>query len=118
MTKINNLLLTEDPLLREPSLARSDIEAMRRQVLTTRTQPSPRSWTWTVTLATALATVVVVGIGVTRRGGGGITAAAVRVDDVARTDSSGGRRQLQFATPGGTRVIWVFNDSFDKGVQQ
>ena len=28
-------------------------------------------------------------------------------DDRAET------RQLQFATPGGTRIIWVFNSEFD-----
>jgi hypothetical protein len=27
-------------------------------------------------------------------------------------DATGARRQLQFATPGGTRVIWVFDPEF------
>jgi hypothetical protein len=34
---------------------------------------------------------------------------------IARADAAApaARRQLQFATPGGTRVIWVFNPEFE-----
>jgi hypothetical protein len=28
-------------------------------------------------------------------------------------DAGGGRQQLQFATPGGTRIIWVFDAEFE-----
>ena len=28
-------------------------------------------------------------------------------------DPAGERRQLQFDTPGGTRIIWIFNSEFD-----
>jgi hypothetical protein len=33
-------------------------------------------------------------------------------DAIARTGAPGELRQLQFAMPGGTRVIWVFNSEF------
>ena len=56
--------------------------------------------------------------------GGALTAAAVGGILVARThppapvvapeapSASGDMRQLQFATPGGTRIIWTFNPDF------
>lgn len=55
--------------------------------------------------------------------GGALTAAAVAGILVARTHppapvaapgptASGDMRQLQFATPGGTRIIWQFNPDF------
>jgi hypothetical protein len=31
----------------------------------------------------------------------------------ALLEDNGERRQLQFATPGGTRIIWVFNSEFE-----
>ena len=55
--------------------------------------------------------------------GGALTAAAIAGILVARThphapvsapavSAPGDMRQLQFATPGGTRVIWEFNPAF------
>ena len=54
--------------------------------------------------------------------GGALTAAAVAGILVARThpqtaaapaaSTPGDMRQLQFATPGGTRIIWQFNPDF------
>ncbi len=54
--------------------------------------------------------------------GGALTAAAVAGVLVARThppvphtpaaSAPGDMRQLQFATPGGTRIIWQFNPDF------
>jgi hypothetical protein len=55
--------------------------------------------------------------------GGALTAAAIAGILVARTHpqasvapaaerASGEMRQLQFATPGGTRIIWKFNADF------
>jgi hypothetical protein len=39
---------------------------------------------------------------------------AVAVDEPADgRPTEGGRRQLQFATPGGTRIIWVFDADFE-----
>jgi hypothetical protein len=39
---------------------------------------------------------------------------AVDVENGAETPPTGsGRQQLQFATPGGTRIIWVFDAEFE-----
>ena len=38
---------------------------------------------------------------------------AVAVEDMPETAPVGGRQQLQFATPGGTRIIWVFDAEFE-----
>jgi hypothetical protein len=43
--------------------------------------------------------------------GAGERAAIDETADGQPTDS--GRRQLQFATPGGTRIIWVFDSDFE-----
>ena len=37
----------------------------------------------------------------------------VAVAGESAPDAGGGRQQLQFATPGGTRIIWVFDAEFE-----
>jgi hypothetical protein len=34
-------------------------------------------------------------------------------EPVAPEQTESGKRQLQFATPGGTRIIWVFDSDFE-----
>ena len=114
MTDLKRLLADSDPIGAEPALHQADVEAMRRRVLSTRTPQLAHGWTWTLTLATALTVLVIAGVGLTRRGavipGKASTPSAVVAQQRDETD---GRRQLQFATPGGTRVIWVFNADFE-----
>jgi hypothetical protein len=43
--------------------------------------------------------------------GGAVDAAAAAGEPVATTDA--GPRQLHFSTPGGTRIIWVFDADFE-----
>jgi hypothetical protein len=103
----------DDPLAAAPALTAADVEAMRRRVLSVHRAPTSQGWTWTLTLAAALVAVVVAGLGVTRRVQPGGVAATARPDEVAHGNANDARRQLQFATPGGTRVIWVFNADFE-----
>jgi hypothetical protein len=37
----------------------------------------------------------------------------IAAESVPATPPGGGRQQLQFATPGGTRIIWVFDAEFE-----
>jgi hypothetical protein len=109
MTWLKRTLQDADPVAHEPPLAQADVQRMRRAVLTA-AEASPsrvtlrRSAAWAVAAAAILATVV----------GAGRWSDAVRQE--AQAPPSEGRetapRQLQFATPGGTRVIWVFNPDF------
>lgn len=113
MTDLRTSLIDDDPLDAEPALPRGDVEAMRRRVLTAHPTPAVRRWTCTLTLAAALVAIVAAGVSVTRRGGPGVVAATGGANAGTRRDAREGRRQLQFATPGGTRVIWVFNADFE-----
>ena len=40
-------------------------------------------------------------------------AQAIAVENGQETPRAGSRQQLQFATPGGTRIIWVFDAEFE-----
>ena len=124
MTDIDDIdpgarLRAGDPLRAEPGMSPREINAMRRTVVAAaeRSAQSPAWWPpMLAVVATAAAMVIaVVGARVRehdrpapapQRSAGASTAAA----DSAPT---AGRRQLQFATPGGTRVIWVFDPEFN-----
>ena len=45
----------------------------------------------------------------------GVFVARAQPEAAARISASGEVRQLQFATPGGTRIIWQFNSGFSLG---
>ena len=49
--------------------------------------------------------------GATAPPAGGLTVAGELAPETA--PMGGGRQQLQFATPGGTRIIWVFDAEFE-----
>jgi hypothetical protein len=111
MTTLREHLTTGDPVRLEPGLSSLEIDTMRRRVVQAAT--SHRAGTWTITMTLALALVVVVGLGVT------VTRATwdlatPRLPSPARTSTAHpSRRQLQIETPGGTRVIWVFNPDLE-----
>lgn len=113
MTDIKHLLEDDDPLRAEPTLARGDVDAMRRRVVATRATAGSRAWTWTATLATALILVITTAVAITWPAPSSTPGVAVQTPGVDAR-----RRQLQFATPGGTRVIWMFNDAFDNNEVQ
>ena len=104
MTDWQRILRDHDPI--EP-LTADETSAIRRRVIaeTGRRSAAP---------ARRLAPVWALG--------GALTAAAVAGILVARThpqshetpaiSAPGDMRQLQFATPGGTRIIWQFNPDF------
>ena len=102
-----------DPLVSEPDLAQREVDRMRRAVLTApREHASPSRVPWLAVAVTVLG--VVAGVVVTRRPPDAPTAARVLVPAV--TDAAATLpppRQLQFATPGGTRLIWVFDPNFE-----
>jgi hypothetical protein len=91
-------------------------QAMRRAVLAA-VPPAvarpPRLWLQPLLVAATIALMIGTGAVAGRRAavhavpGGGSRTLALPAD--AREP-----RQLQFATPGGTRIIWVFNPEFDR----
>ena len=109
-----------DPLRDDPAMLPADVEAMRRTVLaaTGRAAQSPAWWPPLLAFAATAAALVVAVVGVRMResrqavrAGTTVTTAATPSD--SSSSAAGGRRQLQFATPGGTRVIWVFDPEFN-----
>jgi hypothetical protein len=98
-----------------PGLSPADAHAIRRAMLTaldTRT-PAPLWWPHPLAIAATVALTLATGVVVGRR----LPPPREPRDAPAMAHAGGGPiagelRQLQFATPGGTRVIWVFNPDF------
>lgn len=106
---------------------RDDVEPetsqrMRRAVLAAIVpeERSGRTWSRAFAATAAALTLVCVGLLTSLQGGRLTDDAAVRVEPVdpalvAATDETSAtpRQQLHFSTPGGTRIIWVFDPGFE-----
>jgi hypothetical protein len=94
-----------------------DVEAaaeMRRRILTAVHQAAPQPWLWprpllvAATLALTIAGGAAAGRQLTLPADPRATTRAAAQGAEALDE----RRQLQFSTPGGTRIIWVFDPQF------
>ena len=123
MTDWRTVLREVDARIEEDRLSPEEAEAMRRVVLatasTTAPEPDGGSWMRPVFVAATVVALIAVGIVAGRRFDlpgapepPGATQAEVSPGASAR-DVVVPNRQLQFLTPGGTRIIWVFNSEFD-----
>jgi hypothetical protein len=121
MTNLQDLLRTADPLTEQPALDDGQVELIRRRVLAEVSREPPawrlRALALAATVVAALALGFLVG---QRLSGGRETRARLDIPPEFRApivapqpplDSA--RRQVQFATPGGTRIIWVIDPDFD-----
>ena len=105
----------------EERLSDDDVESMRRAMLAAAAQAAPERerGLWMRPLVVAATVVAVVAVGVLAGRRFDLPAAPQNPPPQAESgESRGGRigepnRQLQFLTPGGTRIIWVFNADFD-----
>ena len=112
MKTLAEWLREDDPLACDPGLSEAEAEAIRRLAVSEaigapRRQKIVSRDAWAI----AAALMLLVALGVTT--GRHLPAPPVpssRVDD--GTGQPGERRQLQFATPGGTRIIWTFDSEF------
>jgi hypothetical protein len=115
MTDLTTLLKDGDPVREDGELAPNDAQRMRRAIVAAAFEPSPSRTPWQRPLAIAavgallivVATVAGHGVFLHRE-----PIQATTTDPVALVGEGGGageRRQLQFATPGGTRIIWIFD---------
>ena len=112
MNELGRLLKQGDPVAHEPPLSPVDIQRMLRIVAET-PQVEPRWWPQPMFVAATVALAIAGGVGLGRQmhvqpqqdqsPGIGVASSA---------DSDGVTRQLQFETPGGTRIIWVFDPDF------
>ena len=109
MTDVGKWMKAGDPLGGEPSLDDADARAMRRAMLAERRTRFNAPWPQPIFVAVTVAITLAAGIVVGRRlppPRGPVRPAAAN-----RASEPGERRQLQFSTPGGTRIVWVFDSN-------
>jgi hypothetical protein len=117
MTEIKRQLMQGDPVADEIARGVSPIDAarMRRIVVAAAVERAPQPvaafWPRPAVMAAALAACLLAGVTL-----------GLRLDpdsrtpspkSVAETGAPGARRQLQFVTTGGTRIIWTFHEHFE-----
>ena len=110
MKALQERLLAGDPVLREGKLDAADARAIRHRILLeARTRPATTSYGWLppVVVASALAACLLVAITIGTR---------LQFSDgpvPPRPSPRAEPRQMQFASPGGTRIIWTFHQHLD-----
>ena len=100
-----------DPVARDPRLSDDECATLRRRLVQEASGRARRrlGWREPLTLAGALALLMRAAV---------MTEHSHRApappdsESLARPARSAERRQLQFATPGGTRIIWTFDPDF------
>ena len=105
MKPLKELLKDGDPIAHEPGLDEMDARAMRRAVIAAADQTSAGGFTWRYAAAMTVMAAVLIGV---------ISTVARReppVADGSQTLAEFPPVEMQFSTPGGTRVIWVFDQS-------
>ena len=112
MTELHHLLAGADPLTREPDLSADEALAIRRAVVAAARAPRPvrEPWSGFVPIAAAVIVTVAAGVAVGRKLP---ERAALTGPAFATHASPEERRQVQFATPGGTRIIWTLDPQFE-----
>jgi hypothetical protein len=116
MKDVGDLLREADPVARERGLSPDEINRMRRAIVSAAGRDSATAiwWPTPILVAATVAVTLVAGVVVGRW---------LPSHDAAMAGDRGGaspaapaspeRRQLQFASPGGTRIIWVFDPDFN-----
>jgi predicted pyridoxine 5'-phosphate oxidase superfamily flavin-nucleotide-binding protein len=118
LDQLNAALVAGDPMAREAGLSAAEVDAMRRAVVAAaETQALASFWPRPLFLAATVAVTIVVGVvlgsGLSQRQQRPPAARFALSQPAASTTHVAERRQLQFATPGGTRIIWVFDPEFN-----
>ena len=112
MKTISELLRESDPVAEDPGLTDPETAAMRRLVVNATERAEAQVPLWSRPLAIAAVVLMMVALGITAGRKMPPPAPAERVARALPLSSGGERRQLQFATPGGTRIIWTFDPDF------
>lgn len=114
MRDVGQWLRDADPLRDDGGLTPAEVQRMRRALLAAAAESRNIAawWPHPMMIAATIALTLVVGVLIGRR----LPARDVKEPNMAQASRSAnaanGVRQLQFATAGGTRVIWVFNPDF------
>jgi len=105
----------------EERLSVDDVDAMRRVVIASICSEEGRgphaAWLQPVAVAATVVAMVAAGVAISARLQEPVPATSASGSVHAGGNPAGrghpAARQLQFATPGGTRIIWVFNSDLD-----
>lgn len=116
MKDLRDWLKEGDPVASEPAPSEADMRRMRREIVaaTAAREPYFGDWVRGVWAAATVVLAFVIAVSLTRR--------TDPIDNVPNTNADAVltvgvperavRRQVQLIAPGGTRVIWIFNDEF------
>jgi hypothetical protein len=106
---LKTLLQDADPVSREPGLSADVLADLRRAMLAAAhaAPDRPLFWGRQLALAACLTVMVLTGIVTAHR-----VPPAVRDVPTPAVSSSAQRTQVQFSTPGGTRIIWTLDPGF------
>jgi hypothetical protein len=118
LDQLNAALVGGDPVAREAGLSAAEVDAIRRAVVAAAERQAPvplwpRPLFLMATLAATIVLGIVLGSGLPQREQRSPAARLALSEPAASTTRATERRQLQFATPGGTRIIWVFDPEFN-----
>lgn len=111
MTTLKAQLSESDPAAAS-ELSSGDVQELRRVVVAAAQRPGATRALWLQPLAVAALIALMIGAGVF--GGRRVSEREPQIVPAAVEVPApeGERRQLQFSTPGGTRIIWVFDSAF------
>jgi hypothetical protein len=103
-----------DPLADAPALSPDDAQCIRRAVVAAAGRPAPTWRPRPILVAATVAATLAVGVVIGRRmpHDDGVFGRPAAAGDMPRVVEPA-RRQVQFDTPGGTRIIWVIDPDFD-----
>jgi hypothetical protein len=119
MKDLGQPLRDADPLAREGRMSSDEVSRMWRAVVdAARDAPADIPAWWPRPMLVAATVVVTLAAGVAAGRwlplqSSAIDRAGATVAASASAPPSRERRQLQFASPGGTRIIWVFDSDFN-----
>ena len=111
MRALNDLLRDGDPLTDDPGLSPVEARVIRRLVVDAANEREADNLFAHQPLAITAVVMLMIALGITtgRRLPGERTTFTPRSTTPIASEE---RRQLQFATPGGTRIIWTFDPEF------
>jgi hypothetical protein len=114
MKELRDWLKDADPVGNEPPLSDADALQMRHAIVAAgEARPSSLAWargSWAVA-SVALALAIALSVSRWVKPGEETQAGVASPAGIAVPEAST-RRQVQLIAPGGTRVIWIFNDEF------
>jgi hypothetical protein len=112
MTDVNRRLRDADPLQHETAPSAEDRARMRRTILAASESEPVRSVRWGRAVAIAAAAVLVAGGGLMMNRQAAVRPSSETAAEPIAAPVPGARTQVQFSTPGGTRIVWTIDPSF------